>query len=317
MQNVKTPPNTPEACQKLIDDAGNDLKENKYPDALEKLLEAELMAQQNQWNDKLWDIKTRIGSIYYYTSGFGEALSYYQEALSIIQKIKKLHEKSFSPLNCIAVLYGREGKYLTSIEYYEKAFEIIKNKKGSSRKMVASNMADAYIKTGQVKKALELLNEVKNDEGSDVINFLWQSIYIEALIATGKISEAQKIAETIYSELILEDRRGKIAHCFMCIAGLLSEIYENQNEFDKAILLAKEARLYTKKLSDHVDLYEMISKLYLQKGEYKAALLYKDSAFTAKDSLTASINRSQYEISKVRFKVSEYQNELNQLCFSI
>src|SRR5690606_33988956 len=52
------------------------------------------------------------------------------------------------------------------------------------------------------------------------------------------------------------------------------------------------------------------SRLYLQKGEYRTALLYKDSAFIAKDSLTASINRSQYEMNKVKLKTQEYQNEL-------
>src|SRR5690606_13701567 len=104
--------------------------------------------------------------------------------------------------------------------------------------------------------------------------------------------------------------KGNIAHCFVCIAGLLSEIYEKSNQIDKAIFPAKEALFHTEKLSDHVDLYKIISKLYLQKGDYKTALLYKDSAFIANDSLTTSINRSQYEIGKVRFKVSEYQNEL-------
>jgi len=309
--NVKTPEHTRETCQQLIDEAQADMRNNDYADALEKLLKAELIAEQNQWNDKLWDIKNRIGNIYYETSSFGEALSYFNEALAITEKDKKLNEKSNHPLNSIAVLYGREGKNKEALEYYKKAYEILKNKKGSSRKMVASNMADAYIKTGEVEKGLELLNEVKNDEGSPVVNFLWRSIYIEALIANGQITEAQKIAEPVFAELTLEERQGNVAHCFVCIAGLLSEIYEKLNKIDEAITPAKEALLHTEELSDHVDLYEMISRLYLQKGEYKTALLYKDSAFIAKDSLTASINRSQYEISKVRFKISEYQNEIS------
>lgn len=309
--NVKIPEHTRETCQQLIDEAQKDVKDNNYADALEKLLEAELIAEQNQWNDKLWDIKNRIGSIYYHTSGFGEALSYYRQALEITEKDKELNEKAHYPLNSIAVLYGREGKYLNSLEYYKKAYEILKNKKGSPRKMVACNMSDAYIKIGEVEKGLELLNDVKDDEGSPVVNFLWKSIYIEALIANGQIAEAQKLAEPVYAELTSDSKEGTLAHCFVCIAGLLSEVYEKQDEIDKAIVPAKEALFHTEKLSDHVDLYEIISRLYLQKGEYKTALLYKDSAFVAKDSLTASINRSQYEISKVRLKVSEYQNEIS------
>jgi len=309
--NVKPIEPTRETCQKLIDEANEDSNNNNYAGALEKLLKAELIAGQNHWNDNLWDIKNRISHIYYDTSSFGEALSYAQEALSITQKDKKLNEKSYYPLNSIAVLYGREEKNKEALEYYKKAYEIIKNKKGSSRKMIASNMADAYIKTGEVKKGLELLDEVKNDEGSSAVNFLWQSIYIEAFIANGQITEAQRIAEPIYSELTAEERQGTMAHCFVCIAGLLSEIYEKLNQADKALIPAKEALLHTEKLSDHVDLYEMISRLYLQKGEYKTALLYKDSAFITKDSLTASINRSQYELSKVKLNVSEYQNEIS------
>src|SRR5690606_5384899 len=121
----------------------------------------------------------------------------------------------------------------------------------------------------------------------------------------------QKIAEPIYIELTSESKEDNTDHCFVCIAGLLSEIYEKLNKIDQAIDPAQEALLRTEKLSDHVDLYEMISRLYLQKGEYKTALLYKDSAFITKDSLTGSINRSQYELSKVKLNVSEYQSEIN------
>jgi len=309
--NVKTPEHTREVCQHLINEARKDIGDKNYSMALEKLLKAELIAGQNQWNDKLWLIKSRIGSIYYNTSSFGEALRYCQESLAITQKYKELNTKSYHPLNIIAVLYGREGENKKALEYYKRAYEVIKDEKGSSRKMIACNMADALIKTNEIEKGLDLLNEVKNDEGSSAINFLWQSIYIEALIANGQIVEAQKIAEPIYIELTSESKEDNTDHCFVCIAGLLSEIYEKLNKIDQAIDPAQEALLRTEKLSDHVDLYEMISRLYLQKGEYKTALLYKDSAFITKDSLTGSINRSQYELSKVKLNVSEYQSEIN------
>jgi len=301
---------TREDCQKLIDEADEQLGNNKFADALEKLLEAERIAEQHQWNDKLWYVKNQIGMIYYYISGFGDALSYYQESLAIIEKDKTLNEKATYTLNRIGILYGQEGKNKEALKYYEKAYEIVKNQSGSWRKQLASNIAEAYINTDEIEKGLELLNKVKNDTGTRVSDFLWNAIYIKALIANNKISEAQKITEPFYAELISDSKKGNLGHCFVCIAALLSEIYEKSNKIDKAMIPANQALFHTDKFSDHVELYNIISRLYLQKGEYKTALLYKDSAFVAKDSLIASINRSQYEMNKVKFKTQEYQNEL-------
>lgn len=309
-QETKPAENTREACQKLMDEAQEYEKNKEYAATYKKLLKAELLAEQNQWNDKLWDIKNEIGQLFYFTSGFGDALLYYQQSIDIIKKDETLSEKATYPLNGIAVLYQRERKYDEALKYYIKAYEVVKNKSGSWRKLVASNMADAYIKTNEVEKGLELLNEVKNDKGKRTSNFIWQAIYIEALIANNQISEAQNIAEPMYAELMSDSKKGNMAHCFICIAGLVSEIYEKSNKIDKAIIPIKEALYYSDNLPDHVDGYEIISRLYLRKGEYKTALLYKDSAFIAKDSLTASINRSQYEMNKVKFKTQDYQNEL-------
>src|SRR5690606_26454855 len=148
-----------------------------------------------------WQIKDRIGIVYYYTSNFEDALRYLQEAVTITQQHKKLNEKSHAPLSDIALLYGREGNFQEALVYYKKAYEIVKDQgEDSAKKRIASNMADAYIKTNQVEIGLELLKEVENIKGEPHINFLWNSIYIEVLIAKGELLKAKNYAESLYKD---------------------------------------------------------------------------------------------------------------------
>src|SRR5690554_5297465 len=192
---------TKEDCQKLIDEANEDLHNKYYSFALEKFFKAELIAEENQWDDLFWHIKNRIGTIYYYTSNFEKALRYYQESLTITQKHKELNTKSHTPLSNIAVLYGREGNFQEALIYYKMAYDIVKDKgESSEKKRIASNMADAYIKTNQLDKGLELLKEVEDLNGKPHINFLWNTIYIEVLIANEELLKAKNYAESLYED---------------------------------------------------------------------------------------------------------------------
>jgi hypothetical protein len=91
---------------------------------------------------------------------------------------------------------------------------------------------------------------------------------------------------------------------------LLSKIYAKQNKIDLAFMYGKKSLSTCEELSNRIAFYENITRLYLQKSDYQTAFQYQDSLVQAKDSLANLINRSHYEMNKVKFKTQEYQNEL-------
>src|SRR5690606_5686213 len=100
-------------------------KKSNYNEALERLLKAELVAEENQWIDELAHIKHYIGRLYYRMSNYGDALQYSQESYSLMLESKELQSKVNLPLSNIALLYYREEKYSEAIHYLEKAYHSI------------------------------------------------------------------------------------------------------------------------------------------------------------------------------------------------
>ncbi|MFA7688394.1 MAG: tetratricopeptide repeat protein [Moheibacter sp.] len=300
---------SPEYCQKLIDDALGESRNNNYTLALEKLLRAESIAAENNWDDKLWVSKYHIGIIYSNISNFGESLDYFQEAFAITQKNDKLREKGAILLEAMGVLYEREKKYEDALHYMERAYEIMKNPghNAAARKNTANNIASIYNKLNRPEESLKILLEVEEASNIETIDFLWKAIYIEAIFKNGEILRAKDMATKLHKGLndIYEDEV-----CQTCLNNLLSEIYAALSKTDSAIYYSKIALNSTNELSDRIDFYKNISNLYFKKGEFNTALLYKDSVIQATDSLSSRINRHLYEANKVKFKVSEYQREL-------
>ncbi|MFA7688196.1 MAG: tetratricopeptide repeat protein [Moheibacter sp.] len=298
-------------CQQLMNKAWEAENEKKYNLTLELLLKAELIATENRWDDLLWDIKNNIGLIYYYISNFGEAHNYFQESYSILQKNNDLKEKLALPLINIAILYTSEQKYEEALYYYKKANEVVNPQNKKLKKHIAGNMAEVYLLTDRVVESFSVLLENAEEVEDSRINFLWQSMYIQTLIADGQIDKAQKLADDLYSELdkgAYENHRDK---CYPCILTIFSKIYEAKNEYDTAISYAKKALNKSDELIDHVGLYESLTEFYLKKTDYKTALQYKDSVLRAKDSLANKMNMALYESNKVKFKIKEYEHELN------
>lgn len=308
--NVKTPEHTRETCQKLIDESREDIGNNNYANALEKLLKAEITADQNKWDDLRWYIKNRIGIIYTSLSSFAEALEYYQESYAITRQDKDLYKNSTQPLSNIGLLYFNEKNYDEALHYCLKAYDIVRKENGLLKKHVAVLLANVYNRTGQPEKSLKILNETKADVGDPMVNFIWKEAYIDALFINGEVVKAEKEARQLSDELRNLNNNYQGRACHACLAELMSRIYAKQGQVDLAINYIRNGLKKTDELPKRIELYERISDLYLQKGQHQAALQYKDSVVQAKDSLSSVINRNLYEANKARFKVQEYQNDL-------
>lgn len=300
-----------DVCQQLLDGAIEDTNNKKYEIALEKLLKAESLASENLWHDQLWRIKNSIGIIYANTSNFGEALDYFQDSYNITQKYNSLRKNGGIPLENIGALYSGEKKYEEGLYYMEKAYDIFKKSDAEDlvKKRTSNNLASIYNELGNSKKSLKILEEVRQPVGDKRIDFLWKAIYIKALFVDGQILKARNMADELYRELDNSAYDDKACHS--CLNDILSKIYAKLDDTDMAIQYSKLALNSTDELIDRIDFYNDISNLYLRKKEYETALQYKDSVIQTKDSLSVRTNRNLYEANKVKFKVSEFQNELN------
>jgi hypothetical protein len=118
----------------------------------------------------------------------------------------------------------------------------------------------------------------------------------------GNVAAAEKIVKQLFDNPDID--------CYVCITELLSKIYDRQDKKDLAILYAKKSLNHSSRITEKIDLYDHISKIYFQTNNYSLAFKYKDSVIAAKDSMSLRINRGLYESNKVKFKVQEYKNEL-------
>ncbi|MFA7688370.1 MAG: tetratricopeptide repeat protein [Moheibacter sp.] len=301
---------TREVCQKLIEEALTEEKKSNYNEALERLLKAELVAEENQWIDELAHIKHYIGRLYYRMSNYGDALQYSQESYSLMLESKELQSKVNLPLSNIALLYYREEKYSEAIHYLEKAYHSIPETEDKliDKKRISTNTAIIYNKLNRPKESFKVLQRVHKPTNIET-DFLWESAYTHALFLDGQVDTAISRAERLYEKYTKETDQNKI--CYSCLIWLLKEIHLGLNQKDRAIFYAKEGLRVDNELVSRIEFYDNLSTLYLQKGEYKNALQYKDSVVITKDSLSDLISRNLFEANKVKFKIKEFEYELN------
>lgn len=299
-------PSTLQGCKNLINkgikakDAGN------YTLALEYFTQADVLAENYHWEEKLFDIKNNIGVMYVNLSNYGEALGYYLQALEIAKKNPK-GDNTLMILNNIANLYSYEKDYKNALEYFKKAYadDYVKTSE-VSRTLLAINIGDTYNKMGNYKSARDYLLQVKNSKKSKRFDEYWQVNYAETFFLEGKINEA----ETMMLTLLKKVGNKNDEDSYVYILELLSRIYSAKNNPLLAIEYAKKGLQNTSKLKGRIDLYNQISNLYAQNHDYTTALHYKDSVIATKDAIAGLINKEFFETTKVKLKVQRYENEL-------
>lgn len=292
-------------CQSLID-KGNQAKEiGNYTKALEYYSEAEILAENGQWKQELFDIKNNIGVMYANLSNYWEARGYYQQALEIARLDPK--DNLVMVLNNIANSYSYEKDYKNALKYFKSAYNIPKEANSDfSKTYLAINIADTYNRLGNFIEARKYLLHVKEFEKPKKVEEVWSVNYAETFFIEGKIDEAEKMMLTLLEEM--GDKKDNDSYIF--IAELLSKIYEKKNNPEKAIIYAKLGLKQTYKMKGRISLYDQLSRLYYQTGQYSLASQYKDSVIITKDSIASLINKELFETNKIKLKIQKYQNEL-------
>lgn len=292
-------------CQSLIDKGDRAKQIGNYAKALEYYSEAEILAENGESSQQLFDIKNNLGVTYASLSNYGEAMGYYQQALEIANKDPK--DNLVMVLNNIANSYSYTKDYLNAVKYFKSAYHNPKIKNSDySKTFLAINIADTYNKIGNFQEARKYLLEVRNTEKSKKVEQVWKVNYAETFLLEGQIN----VAEKMMLDLLKNPDTDKNNDTFVYILELLSKIYTKKNNPTQAIEFAKLGLKYTFKMNGRIELYDRLSSLYFQKKEFDLASKYKDSVIQTKDSISTLINQELFETNKIKLKVLGYQNEL-------
>ncbi|MBC2845529.1 tetratricopeptide repeat-containing sensor histidine kinase [Winogradskyella flava] len=149
--------------------------------------------------------KNSIGSIYMILQQYEKSIDYFNEAISIHQKLNNTHRLAVNNQN-IGVAYEEMGFLDKAFEYYEKALDYDEQLDSDFGRIISKNsMAQILIKKGNYALAENLIEplipRIRKTEyplhiSSVIINYGWVNLELGNLeIATQYINEAIKISE--------------------------------------------------------------------------------------------------------------------------
>jgi tetratricopeptide (TPR) repeat protein len=240
---------------------------------------------------------------------YGEALNNYLEAYTIA--LKNLDPKSeMIVLNNIAILYSKEEKYDKAEEYFGKAYSIAKENKDSLKTgWYAVNLAIVAKEKNQLEQSANYLKAAfPLLQNQTSIQLQAKLVQADLLLLEKKPDAAEKQALALLPKLnddIYSDYR-------IATLLLLSRIYEQKQQTDKAIEYALFSYDKNMNLENKIALYKRLAYLYRQTNQTEQAFNYFDSVDSAKDSLTRTKNGMLFENSRIKFELQNYQNELSE-----
>lgn len=296
-------------CDQLIVEGVNEMNNKNHTQSLETLTKAKTLAAENNWPKQSFLAINNIGANYYLMLDYGEALDNYFEAYKIALKELDANYEMIV-LNNIAILYLRENKLNKAEEYYKRAFDIATEKNDSLKiGLYALNLASLANGKMELKEAENYLSISISNLGDS--SFIVNQVYLvkaQNLILKKKYEEAKHIIEEILPNLDSPEMSENRIMAYL----LLSSVYENQNETDKAIKFAKLARNDPEaSVENLIEVYDELVQLYRKSGDDDTAFLFKDSIILAKDSLNKIKNGKLFENSRIKFELQNYQKELS------
>lgn len=257
-------------------------KQGDFDKALEKDLAALKLVESIDDKQGVCDALTRVSADLTLQNRLKEAGEYAQKAIDAAEKNDLEGEKYYVYFNAGDVAMAG-GKFQQSLDFYNKALEIVK----------AKNM-------GLASEA-----DITNSRGN-------------ALKKLGRYAEALADYKRCYA-------LGKEANYPMAVSASTA----NQGEVNLLMGNYKEAlpfQLETVRLQEAdsdmtnlVENYDHVSKIYEKLGDYKNALLYKQKSYTLHDSISsiasdAAMSKmlTQYETKKKEATIVSQQSEISQ-----
>jgi len=235
--------------------------------------------------DSVFDLQScyiNIGMIYKTQKDFNNSLKYLNSALELNVRLKDKYREGYILYN-YAELYCEQGEYERAINVSDKSLALFEEL--GDKSLVAAN----YLFKGKVYNKLNNFDEA-------LINCNL------ALLIANQLKDEQSIAETKF---------------------ILAELYFKSGNTDKAINLSYDSILAASNRNMNNLLYgnyEFLSKVFLEKKDYKTSLEYKTKQFEKYEELykkeidKVSYNlKMQFDIEKLDYETSKLKEEKGNL----
>ncbi len=285
-----------------------------YSKSLNYLLEMKSLAETNDLKDLQVDILNDIGHLYSTVFEYDKAMQYFTQSYEFALSQQNLKGQTIAVSN-IGWLYSLEGNFRESKEYAKKAYELsIKTKDSVRIGQMAMNVAAAANTIGELdsaEKYIDIALQMLQGRQSIIGMPHAITIKIENLYLKQQYAKAEQIALD-YMERFPEIQIDDIQSQFLFF---LSQIYYRQGSLPDAIKYAHEALKAHPNLTHGINIYEYLSNLYKDNKNFTLALVYKDSAMMAKDSLIKINEMDRMANSQIRIDLANSEKKLikNQL----
>ncbi|MCB9044967.1 MAG: tetratricopeptide repeat protein [Chitinophagales bacterium] len=296
-------------------------------------------------------VGSNMSQVFDLQGNYPKALEYALDALSIIEKTKTDNSSLGNTLNTVGTIYSNLGNHLKALEYHLRSYKYYVDKDHKTGQAnLACNIGIDYMGLGDNKKALEYYTIARKmaEETDDM------SVYISTTINVSQLYADQKdyLAALTYVQSALQKSRafGSKNHIVYCF-GILGDIYLGmaidggtvsksmmQPVADlpkadipqgRAALLAAAITCLQERLALSLEMgdlistkasYEVLSKAYELKGDFKKSLeahkqylVFKDSLFNKENTEKIAKREVQAEYEKKQIADSIQNAEAQKL----
>lgn len=251
------------------------------------------------------------------TGKYSEALNYYLQSLSIIEKLH-LHELRNRIFNSIGIVYLHLDNYPNALKYFSFVLNDVRHQKildESAEFRLMVNIAEVFKDTRQLDSAILYNNNAfaiakrLNNPINEAItlfniadNYLLKKDYPKAL---SYLNQSFPISKRI------GDNEG-ISDCF----NDYSTIYYQTGSYQKSIVFAQKSLTAGKNLNNYENTKTSYNLLYLNYkkiGDLKKALNYRNQEISLSDSLNVLQKERQIENIEADYEVQKKQSQINLL----
>lgn len=169
------------------------ISQDKNDEALTLLFELENNVDETIPDTLKYKVLSRIGSIYYSDFKKDKADDYFKKALAVARKCDRYYESMALWNRCLTISNN------DSILIYLKDCQNISHDSGLryTEAMSRINLARAYIQTGNMDKAQEILDDMDYMVGNDSVLIIeLTNVRLNYLISSNNFDKAKKILET-------------------------------------------------------------------------------------------------------------------------
>jgi len=230
------------------------------------------------------NILNNLGTVYYSQGSNVKAIDYFLKSLRISEKLKNPLRIATALVNVAGVYADNIKDYDKTLGYYNQAMPYLKtlNNIGIS-KAVLLGTGQLYYRKGDYENALKNFEEALSITENTFYHSETLTLLGQTHVKLGNINKAIKYLDKAHIIAIENDQQLAIVKALI----EKGDIYRSINSV-KAIKLYQEAESIAieMKLSyELADIYDGISKSYINKGDYKKGYQYQTKFLSQKDSL--------------------------------